>query len=267
MEFAMNRLEGKFAMVVYVASPLGRACALRFAAEGATVMVADPSAEVAKDVASQIESGGGSAVPIQFPLGDEAAIDELARRAAEVNDSLDVLMVAAGVLDWWTETEDTWENWERLLRLDLLMPVFLAKALRPLLARSGAGSIIFYGSVDGVWGNPRIPAYSAARGALTPYTHLIAHTYGPDGIRVNTIAGAGISPAGPEVPPPLRPTVDWDDLPGTIPLGRISDPEDFAGVAAFLASSDASYVTGSVMIVDGGRTSVTPSTGILRPPR
>jgi NAD(P)-dependent dehydrogenase (short-subunit alcohol dehydrogenase family) len=153
-------------------------------------------------------------------------------------------------------------DWEQSIRVNLLAPVFYTKALQPALARSGSGSVIYYGSVDGVYGNPRLPAYSAARGGLIPFTHVAAHEYGPQGIRVNYIAGAGISPAEPSALPTGQPMWDRAEAMRATPLGRAATPDDIADVALFLASGESAYITGSVLTVDGGRTSITPGTGV-----
>jgi NAD(P)-dependent dehydrogenase (short-subunit alcohol dehydrogenase family) len=258
--FRAGRLQGRSAVVIHVGSELGRACALRFADEGARVLVSDPLDDVAQQVAEDIREAGGRAAAVQAPFGNEEAIDSVVRGYAESADQLDVLMVAGGAFDWWSEAEDTMENWEELFRVNLLTPIFYAKAFRPLLARSGAGSVIFYGSIDGVRGNPRLPAYSAARAGLIPATHTMAHEFGPDGIRVNLIAGAAIHSLGREAKPLRGETYDEPAAMRSTPLGRRARPEEFAGIALFLASSDSSYVTGSVITADGGRTAITPGT-------
>lgn len=224
-------------------------------------MVVDPRADVAQDVAATIRGAGGVAEAAHAALGDEAAIDATATTCESRWDHLDVLMVCAASLDWWDEADDTMEKWEGLLRVSLLTPIFYTKRLRSMLAASPSGaSVIYYASIDGVLGNPRLPAYSVARGGLIPYTHVMAHMCGPEGTRVNCIAGASISPLGPEAPPRRAPSSDPDAIVRATPLGRRASPEEIAGVAVFLASPDASYVTGTVVAVDGGRGVITPGT-------
>lgn len=257
-----GRLAGSRAVVVHVGSELGRACALRFADEGAEVLVADPLADVADAVKAEIVERGRVGHAVEAAFGDESAIARVAERCSELWDRLDTLMVCAGAIDWWPDEEDTMENWEGVLRVNLLTPVFYTKALRGLLAKSGHGSVIYYGSVDGVHGNPQAPVYSASRGALVPYTHVMAHALGPDGTRVNYIAGAAIGPFGPEAPPLRGPFNDGRQLMLATPVGRPATPDDVAGVAAFLASTDSAYVTGAVIMHEGGRTAITPGTSL-----
>jgi NAD(P)-dependent dehydrogenase (short-subunit alcohol dehydrogenase family) len=258
-----RRLEGHTAVVVHVGSELARACAVRFAEEGATVLAVDPSESSLRAVASAVEQQGGRCITHQVGLEDESEIAAIAELCDGLWDSVSTLMVCAGTLDWWAEEDDSMARWQELLHLDLLLPVFYTKALAPALARSGHGSVIYYGSIDGLLGNPRLPAYSSARGGLIPFTHIAAHTYGDKGIRVNYIAGAAISPAGPEAPPNTRGPI-WraEEALEATPLARVATPDDIAGAALFLASSDSGYVTGSVLTVDGGRSTITPGTAL-----
>jgi len=140
------------------------------------------------------------------------------------------------------------------------------KAVLPLLKKSGAGSVIFLGSIDGFRGMPENPGYSASKGALIPLTHCLAHTHGPDGIRFNYIATAAILHTGPDdlqrgswLVEGVMERVAARQMYAT-PLRRMCRPQDVASVASFLASDDSAYVTGSAITVDGGRTAYTPMT-------
>src|SRR5262249_10516859 len=154
----------------------------------------------ADQVRAAIAASGGVAYAEPAAFGDEAAIGQVKARCVELWDRVDTLMIAAGAIDWWAPDQDTMENWESVFRVNLLTPVFYTKEFGELLAKSEHGSVIYYGSVDAMFGAPRVPAYSASRGALVPYTHIMAHLLGQEGTRVNFIAGAAIGPFGPEAP-------------------------------------------------------------------
>jgi NAD(P)-dependent dehydrogenase (short-subunit alcohol dehydrogenase family) len=258
----MGRLENRTAVIVHVGSAMARACALRFAAEGAAIMAVDPSAETLQNFARAVTASGRRCLVQRARPDDEQEIMQVAEVCGQAWESVSILLICAALLDWWPAGKDTMRDWEQAIRVNLLAPVFYTKALQPALARSGSGSIIYYGSVDGIYGNPRLPAYSAARGGLIPFTHIAAHEYGPQGIRVNYIAGAAISPADPSAPPTGQPMWDRDEAIRATPLGRTATPDDIADLALFLASAESAYITGAVLTVDGGRTSITPGTGI-----
>jgi NAD(P)-dependent dehydrogenase (short-subunit alcohol dehydrogenase family) len=169
-------------------------------------------------------------------------------------------------MDFWELGNETADDWARILQVNLIAPAMTTKAVLLLLKKSGAGSVIFLGSIDGFRGMPENPGYSASKGALIPLTHCLAHTHGPDGIRFNYIASAAILHTGPN---DLQ-RGSWltegvmeraaDRLMYATPLRRMCRPQDVASVASFLASDDSAYVTGTAITVDGGRTAYTPMT-------
>jgi NAD(P)-dependent dehydrogenase (short-subunit alcohol dehydrogenase family) len=231
--------EHRKAVVVGTASAVGRACADALAANGAEVLP-----EHAEDVAS------------------ETAARTVAETCEAQWGKLDVLVYCAAAMDFWEDGQDTVADWEAVVRVNLLGPVAYTKALLPLLRRSDAGAIVYLGSIDGLLGNPRFPAYSASKGGLVPLTHVMAHDCAP--IRVNCVAAAAISQVGPgDLQPPWLGELfsASSSVLEQTPLGRYARPEDVASVVLFLASDDAAYVTGAVLPVDGGRTAFTPGTG------
>ena len=259
------RMEGRATVVVGVGSAVGRACAGALAAEGADVLAVDRSVERAGEAAAAIRAAGGEAFPHRADPADETD----ARRVAEACEArwgrLDVLVACAAAMDFWDEGEDSLADWETVVRINLLGPVVYTKALLPLLRRSDAGAIVYLGSIDGILGNPSVPAYSISKAGLVPLTHVMAHRCAP--IRVNCVAAAAIAQVGPDDPQPKGLadlfTPDSPVLEAT-PLRRYARPEEIAAVVRFLASDEASYVTGAVVPVDGGRLAITPGTGSRR---
>jgi NAD(P)-dependent dehydrogenase (short-subunit alcohol dehydrogenase family) len=227
----LPRLDGRKAVVVGAGSAIGRACTARLEAEGAVVLAVVPEAD---GVAEACEDRWGG---------------------------LDVLVYCAAAMDYWDEGQDSIADWEAVVRVNLLGPVAYTKALLPLLRRSAAGAIVYLGSIDGIFGNPRFPAYSTSKGGLGPLTHVMAYNCAP--VRVNCVAAGAISQTGPgDLQPPWLGDLFTETSPvlEQTPLGRYAQPEDVASVVLFLASDDAAYVTGAVLPVDGGRTAFTPGT-------
>lgn len=227
------------------------------------MLAVDPSLDSLARLRSSVETLGRSCRTFCAPHGDEKAIDDVVALSESLWPSLDGLLVTAAVFDWWRSDQESMDLWEQLLRVDLLMPIFYARRLRDLLSRSGTGAVVFYGSIDGTYGNPRVPAYSAARGGLVPAVHTLAHAMGADGIRVNLIAGAAIRAAGPDAPPVEGALSNPRELLRSNALRRMAEPAEVASVASFLLSSGSSYMTGAVVPLDGGRMAVTAGTGLL----
>jgi len=212
-------------------SAIGRACTARLEAEGADVLAVAPDAA---GVADACEDRWGG---------------------------LDVLVYCAAAMDYWDEGQDSVADWEAVIRVNLIGPVTYTNALLPLLRRSDAGAIVYLGSIDGIFGNPRFPAYSISKGGLGPLTHVMAYNCAP--VRVNCVAAGAISQTGPgDLQPPWLGDLFTETSPvlEQTPLGRYARPEDVASVVLFLASDDAAYVSGAVLPVDGGRTAFTPGT-------
>lgn len=255
------RLRGRTAAVVGVGSSIGRACAVRFADEGAHVLAVDPDGDVAHAVAREIAERGGSALSHAADLRSMDGAASAAARCEELWGSLEILALCSSDRDWWPPAEDSVDRWESVIRTNLIGPIAYTKALAPLLRRSGSGSIVYLSSVDGLRGNANIPSYSVSKGALIPLTHVMAQEFGRYGVRVNCIATAAIDQSGTGSRPYERVIADENaERLRLTPLGRNATPEDVAAVALFFASSDSAYVTGTILPVDGGRIAITPGT-------
>jgi NAD(P)-dependent dehydrogenase (short-subunit alcohol dehydrogenase family) len=249
----MREHEDRRVVVLAAGSSIGRACVSAFAREGADVVAVDGDLELPEAAAEE-----AGATPLAADAASVAGADAVAHHCEDLWGCVDTVMNCAAEVDWWRSEEEAVEGWESVVRTNLLGPVISTLRLRPLLARGRQPSIVYLGSIDGVRGNPLLPAYSATKGAITVLTHVMAQSLAAEGIRVNCVASATVDPSSPRARPRFPPPNDRAGLLRAIPLGRVATPAEIAEVAVFLASPRASYVSGAVVPVDGGRTAITP---------
>ena len=244
------RLKGKVALITGAGSGIGRAIALRFAAEGAAVVVNDLVADAAQRTAKEIEAASGRAQPFPADVADPRQVEALVREATTRFGRLDVLVNnAAAVLPGPVESLSD-EAWRRTQSVTLDGVFYGMRAAIPVMAAQGGGAIVNISSGAAVAGEPGLGAYGAAKAAIVNLTKTAAVENAARGIRINTIL------PGPIETPPLLAAVEatggragWERQ---IPCGRLGLPEEMAAVALFLASDDASYVHGAALIADGG---------------
>ncbi|HVD13759.1 MAG TPA: glucose 1-dehydrogenase [Actinomycetota bacterium] len=247
-----GRLAGKVAIVTGGGSGIGRAAALRFAAEGAAVLVADVAGATAEAVAKEATAAGGRALGTAVDVTDRDQVTAMVERAVAEFGGVDVLMTAAGIIAFGDVTETDPDVWERVLAVNLTGAYLCARAVIPLMVARGGGSIVTISSSTGAHdAAPGTAAYIASKGGVAMLTKAMAVDHAAAGVRVNAIA------PGPTATPMLQAVMSPDELRAfgqAMPIGRLADPAELAAAALFLASDDASYVTGAVFAVDGGQT-------------
>ena len=233
------------ALVTGATSGLGKAIALRLARDGMRVIVVGRDAARGAAVVNEIEAAGGQASFIGADLGDPAEIERLAFEAGEV----DVLVNNAGFSIWGPTEKTTVEDFDAIFASNVRAAYFLVGAFAPAMAAKGTGSIINMSSMAGRIGLPNGAAYGATKAALASLTQSWTAEYSPRGVRVNAVAPGPVHtrPEGREL---------FDTLGATTALKRAAEPEEIAEVVAFLASPRASYVTGAIVAIDGGRTAI-----------
>jgi NAD(P)-dependent dehydrogenase (short-subunit alcohol dehydrogenase family) len=249
----MGKLEGKVAVITGAASGLGRATAIRFAKEGASVVAADLNSQGGELLVSEIAAAGGKAVYQRTDATSEKDIKAIVERAVKEFGRLDITYNNAGVIGATGSIETTTEEeWDKTYAILIKAVFFGIKHSAAAMRAAGGGSIISTASIAGLSGSFRLHAYSSAKAAVINLTRTAALELGKDRIRVNCICPGIIStplvhggvPGGKEVLDPI--------LAKAQALKRAGQAEDIANMAMFLASDESSWVTGAAMVVDGG---------------
>jgi len=246
------RLAGKVAIVTGGGSGIGRATAELFAREGARVVVADYQTHVGKETVAAIEAAGGQATFVAVDVSDSAQVEQMIQVALEVYGGIDILFNNAGVLLGGTVLDTDEQAWNRLMSINLTGVYLCSRAVLPHMIERGGGAIVNVSSSTGahdVAGN--IAAYVTSKGGVTLLTKAMAVDHARDNVRVNAIA------PGPTDTPMLRKVMTSQQLEAfaaTFPMKRLGRPDELAHAALFLASDEASFVTGAILPVDGGQT-------------
>jgi NAD(P)-dependent dehydrogenase (short-subunit alcohol dehydrogenase family) len=246
----MYRLNGRVAMVTGAASGIGAATAMRLAAEGAHVVVADIDSVGVAAVVESILDADGSAVAVELDVSETSSWEAALGRVRAECAGLHILVNNAGIVGEFVGIDDySRETWDRVIAIDQTGVFLGLKYGGALIKKSGGGSIVNTSSVHGIVGSPIDPGYAAAKGAVRTLTKNAAITWARDGIRVNSIH------PGP-VDTPILGDMDRESIKAATPIGRLARPEEIASTIAFLASDDASFITGAEIVIDGGFTAV-----------
>jgi NAD(P)-dependent dehydrogenase (short-subunit alcohol dehydrogenase family) len=258
-------LKDKVAIITGAGTGIGEAIAHKFAREGASLVLSGLPADPVQEVADTIAAGGGAAAVHLGDLAEEAEARACIDLALQRYGRLDVLVNNAGVFIAHAETDAyRLEDFERTMRNNVRTAFLMTKFALPYL-RQTRGNIIFAGSEAGVNGSPMFTPYGGSKGFLHAFMKGVALEQARYGVRANCVCPGPIDTAwtrGPEGPIPVA---DQEMIDATVPLGRRGTPEEMANIYAFLASDQASYVTGALWLADGGVTPAKGSVGDLVP--
>jgi NAD(P)-dependent dehydrogenase (short-subunit alcohol dehydrogenase family) len=256
-----GQLEGRTALITGASQGTGKVVALRFAREGAKVVLAARSRERLEETAAEITAAGGTAVVAPTDLRQVAEVEALAQRI-EAGGGLDVIVSNSGIAG---PTAELWkvepEEWEETMRVNVTGTFLLCRSLLPAMVRRGSGSVVVIGSTTGkrpLYG--RTP-YAASKMALVGLVRTLAVELGPAGVRVNLLSPGGV--AGPRIETVIREQARatgssreavYEEYTKSTPLRRLVPPEDIASAALFLASDASASITGEDMNVSAGLT-------------
>ena len=244
----MSLLANQVAVVTGAGRGIGRAIALRFAAEGADVVCVSRTAENAEKVAVEVRAAGRRAWAHALDVADAAAVQGAVAQILEATGRVDILVNNAGITRDGLLMRLSDEDWDAVLNTNLKGAFLFTRALSRSFIKQRAGRIINVASVIGLIGNPGQCNYAASKAALLGFTKSVARELATRGITVNALAPGFIET---DMTEGLADEIKQRIL-HQVPLGRFGQPDDIAHAAVFLASPQASYITGQVLVVDGG---------------
>jgi NAD(P)-dependent dehydrogenase (short-subunit alcohol dehydrogenase family) len=249
----VTRLAGKLALITGAGSGIGRAIALAFAAEGAKVALLGRRLDRLQEVVEEINSRGGEAVSVAGDVAKAGDADRAVRETVARLGGLNILVNNAGILSVATVETVPEEEWDQVMAVNVKGPFLMSRAALPEMRKAGGGAIVNIGSIVGLIAIKSRAAYCTSKGAVTMLTKAMALDHAHENIRVNCICPALVET---ELVERLFASADGaavkrERIAG-FPLGRIGQPQDVAGMAVFLASDEASWVTGTAIPLDGG---------------
>ncbi len=249
-----NRLAKKVILITGAGAGIGRASALRFAAEGGVVIAVDREAAAAEETAQQVRAAGGRAVAEVADVAEPTAVRLLFGTIGARHPRLDVLFNNAGIVLGGTVEETSLEDWERTLRVNLTSIYLCCREAVPIMKRQGGGVILNTASVAGLLGVKNRFAYSASKAGVVGLTKSIAMDYIADGIRCNCLCPGTVDTPSwrRRVAGSPDPEAALRDMIARQPMGRVGTADEIAALAAYLVSDEAAYTTGTAVFIDGG---------------
>ena len=244
-------LRGKVAIVTGAGSGIGRAIALRLAEEGARVVASDVDLRSAEETATEIQEGRGETIALQVNVGSQTDVAAMVSRALEQWAQVDILVNNAGVSGEFPFLDMAEAEWDRVLNINLTGAFLCGQAAARAMVQGGRGGrIINIASVNAEVAGAGLAHYCASKGGLRMLTKVMALELAPHGINVNAVAPGIVNT--PLTAKSLQEPAKRRALMAHVPLGRVGQPEDVAHAVLFLASEKASFITGTILFVDGG---------------
>ncbi|MCS6924529.1 MAG: SDR family oxidoreductase [Candidatus Binatia bacterium] len=254
-----GKLDGRVAIVTAGGAGIGAASARRLAHEGAAVVVADLSGTRAEAVTTQIRAQGGQAVWIKMDAADPEGVYATVQLALQTYGRIDILFNNAGMAEIALLDEISLESWQRVLAVTLTSVFLGMKYCLPIMRKQGKGAIINTASISGMGGDYGLSSYNAAKAGVINLTRAAALENARYNIRVNCVCPGAINTRAAEILGGNRADEFRRLQAQAHPLGRMGEPEEIANAVLFLASDDSSFMTGAMLVVDGG---VTAHTGL-----
>jgi NAD(P)-dependent dehydrogenase (short-subunit alcohol dehydrogenase family) len=248
----LRGLSGKAAIVTGASTGIGRGIALRLAEEGVDqVLIAAPEDDTLADTAKEIRGLGRKVVELPVDVGEEASAATAVQAATEQLGRLDYLVNNAGIAPWAPIQEADLSDFDAVMRVNVRGVYLMAVAATRYFVEQGHGAMCFTASVAGVTGEESMAPYNASKAAVGSLARSIALDLAPHRIRVNAVAPGWVRTAATDEI--IKTPSEWRKHRARIPFDRAAEPSEIAAAVAFLLSDDASYMTGSIVVVDGGQ--------------